>query len=82
VVLPVRDAGRSILPANYFLRPAFYVVMVSIQAVWVRWTHIVARRSHRRRNTGGREPYNRHMLQEMQSNLGPVGPFDGNSLCG
>jgi hypothetical protein len=37
VVLPVRDAGRSILPANYFLRPAFYVVTVSIQAAWARW---------------------------------------------
>ena len=28
VVLPVRDVGRSILPANYFLRPAFCLIMV------------------------------------------------------
>ena len=36
---PVRDVARSIFLANYFLRYAFYVVMVSIDLFQVRWTH-------------------------------------------
>ena len=33
------DVAVSIFLANYFLRYAFYVVMVRIEAFWVRWTH-------------------------------------------
>jgi hypothetical protein len=39
---PVRDVARGIFLANYFLRYAFYVVMVLIEVFRVRWTH----RSH------------------------------------
>jgi hypothetical protein len=39
LVLPVRDVGRSILPANYFLRPAFCLVHGAIGGFWARWTH-------------------------------------------